>query len=74
LYTNDLYTKDVVGMAKRDRFGEFFFKIFGPATVEGAIQGWQPEAREEYKRLRARQKEAAAARRAGADVTRSGAA
>lgn len=49
---------------KQDRFGEFFFKIFGPATVEGAIQGWQPEAREQYRQLRARQKEAAAARRA----------
>jgi hypothetical protein len=48
---------------KKDRFGEFFFKIFGPATVEGAIQGWQPEAREQYKRLRARQKEQAAAAR-----------
>ncbi|MGI5185769.1 hypothetical protein ACQEVZ_56940 [Dactylosporangium sp. CA-152071] len=49
----------------KDRFGEFFFKIFGPATVEGAIQGWHPEAREQYKQLRARQKEAAARRAEG---------
>ena len=37
---------------RRDRFGDFFFRIFGPATVEGAIQGWSPEAREQYKRMR----------------------
>ena len=37
--------------AKRDRMGTFFFKIFGPATVEGAIQGWSPEANAQWKRM-----------------------
>ena len=43
---------------KKDRMGNFFFQIFGPATVEGAIQGWSPEAREQYKQMRQRQKAA----------------
>ncbi|GGM70246.1 hypothetical protein ACFFX1_07265 [Dactylosporangium sucinum] len=38
-------------MAKRDRIGDFLFKIFGPATVEGAMQGWSPEAKAQWKRL-----------------------
>jgi len=44
---------------KKDRMGNFFFQIFGPATVEGAIQGWSPQAREQYKQMRERQKHAA---------------
>ncbi|MER7008026.1 hypothetical protein ABT297_33960 [Dactylosporangium sp. NPDC000555] len=48
---------------KKDRVGHFLFRIFGPATVEGAIQGWSPEAREQYKRLRENQKRAAEERR-----------
>ncbi|MEV4516669.1 hypothetical protein AB0K00_47925 [Dactylosporangium sp. NPDC049525] len=43
---------------KKDRMGNFFFQIFGPATVEGAIQGWSPEARNQYKQMRERQKAA----------------
>ncbi|WP_327001818.1 hypothetical protein OHA72_42825 [Dactylosporangium sp. NBC_01737] len=46
---------------KKDRMGNFFFQIFGPATVEGAIQGWSPEAREQYKQMRERQKAARSA-------------
>ena len=46
---------------KKDRMGNFFFQIFGPATVEGAIQGWSPEARELYKPMRERQKAARSA-------------
>ncbi|MFI5912483.1 hypothetical protein [Dactylosporangium sp. NPDC051541] len=49
--------------AKPDRVGTFFFQIFGPATVEGAIQGWSPEAQAQYKKMRESHKQAAAARR-----------
>ncbi|MEV0132983.1 hypothetical protein AB0H83_31535 [Dactylosporangium sp. NPDC050688] len=48
---------------KKDRVGHFFFQIFGPATVEGAIQGWSPQARDQYKQMRERQKRAAEERR-----------
>ncbi|MGI5239161.1 hypothetical protein [Dactylosporangium sp. CA-139066] len=44
---------------KKDRVGNFLFRIFGPATVEGAIQGWSPEAREQYKRMRQNHRRAA---------------
>ncbi|MET7419935.1 hypothetical protein [Dactylosporangium sp. NPDC005555] len=37
---------------KKDRFGDAMFQVFGPATVEGAIQGWSPEAKAQYKRMR----------------------
>ncbi|WP_433219312.1 hypothetical protein ACQP00_14855 [Dactylosporangium sp. CS-047395] len=50
--------------AKKDRMGNFFFRIFGPATVEGAIQGWSPQAQNQYKQMRENQKRAAAERRA----------
>ncbi|WP_433060563.1 hypothetical protein [Dactylosporangium sp. CS-033363] len=50
--------------AKKDRMGTFFFRIFGPATVEGAIQGWSPQAQNQYKQMRENQKRAAAERRA----------
>ncbi|GAA4257721.1 hypothetical protein [Dactylosporangium darangshiense] len=53
---------------KKDRVGAFLFQIFGPATVEGAIQGWSPEAREQYKRMRENQKRAAEERRRAADA------
>ncbi|MEV6926625.1 hypothetical protein AB0M46_19280 [Dactylosporangium sp. NPDC051485] len=44
--------------AKKDRVGNFFFRIFGPATVEGAIQGWSKEAQDQYKQMRAAQRRA----------------
>ncbi|HTJ40056.1 MAG TPA: hypothetical protein VL738_43205 [Dactylosporangium sp.] len=53
---------------KKDRVGTFLFQIFGPATVEGAIQGWSPEAREQYKRMRENQKRAAEERRGAAEA------
>jgi hypothetical protein len=34
----------------RDWFGRLLFKIIGPATVEGAMQGNSAEAREQWKR------------------------
>jgi hypothetical protein len=34
----------------RSRFGEWAYRIFGPAQVDGAIQGHSPEARESWKR------------------------
>ena len=40
----------------RSRFGELMYKIFGPAQVEGAIQGHSPEARESWKRRLAERK------------------
>ncbi|WP_433607708.1 hypothetical protein ACQP2P_33530 [Dactylosporangium sp. CA-139114] len=52
---------------KKDRLGTFFFRIFGPATVEGAIQGWSPQARDQYKKMRENQRRAAAERRAAED-------
>jgi len=48
---------------KRDRLGDFLFQIFGPANVQGAMQGWSPEAREQYKRMRQNQRRAAEERR-----------
>jgi len=36
----------------RDRLGTFFFRIVGPATVEGALQGCSAEARDQWKRYR----------------------
>ncbi|GAA3456075.1 hypothetical protein [Dactylosporangium matsuzakiense] len=53
--------------AKRDRVGTFFFRIFGPATVEGAIQGWSPEAQSQYKKMREAHKQAAARRESAAE-------
>ncbi|WP_432992881.1 hypothetical protein [Dactylosporangium sp. CA-233914] len=44
---------------KKDRLGDFLFKIFGPATVEGAMQGWSPQAQAQYKQMCANQKRAA---------------
>jgi hypothetical protein len=35
---------------ERSRFGEWAYRIFGPAQVDGAIQGHSPEARESWKR------------------------
>ncbi|GAA2642443.1 hypothetical protein GCM10010399_90490 [Dactylosporangium fulvum] len=49
--------------AKRDRAGTFFFRIFGPATVEGALHGCSPEARQQWKQFRERIKAAEAERR-----------
>jgi hypothetical protein len=34
----------------RDRLGQWLFKIFGPATVDGAVTGNTQEAREHWKR------------------------
>jgi hypothetical protein len=36
---------------KRDRVGSAMYTFFGPATVEGAIQGHSPEARQAWKDL-----------------------
>jgi hypothetical protein len=52
---------------KKSRVVTFLYQFLGPPTVEGALQGWNPEAREQYKRLRAHQREAARARRAAAE-------
>jgi hypothetical protein len=35
---------------QRSRWAEFMVKLFGPAQVEGAIQGHSPEARDAWKR------------------------
>ncbi|MEU7870843.1 hypothetical protein [Dactylosporangium sp. NPDC049140] len=55
---------------KKDRVGNFFFQIFGPPTVEGAMQGWSPQARDQYRQMRENQRRAAAARRAAEDSDR----
>jgi hypothetical protein len=55
---------------KKDRMGRFFFQIFGPATVEGAIQGWSPQAQDQYRRMRENQKRATAERRAAQESDR----
>ena len=31
--------------------GRMLYKVLGPATVEGALQGHSPEAREHWKRM-----------------------
>lgn len=42
---------------ERSRWQEWMFKIFGPAQVEGAVQGHSPEAREAWKRRLAARKQ-----------------
>jgi hypothetical protein len=42
---------------QRSRLGEWMFKLFGPAQVEGAIQGHSAEARASWKRRVAARKE-----------------
>jgi hypothetical protein len=34
-----------------DRSGEMFFRVFGPPTVDDALQGHHPQAREQWKQL-----------------------
>jgi hypothetical protein len=40
----------------RSRIGEWMYRIFGPAQVDGALQGHSPEAREAWKKIAARKK------------------
>lgn len=48
---------------KKDRIGAFLFQVFGPATVDNALQGHSREAREGYKAMRAEQRREARERR-----------
>ncbi|GAA0224711.1 hypothetical protein GCM10009539_07350 [Cryptosporangium japonicum] len=48
---------------KKRRRGEWLFQIFGPPTVNGALQGHSAEAREAWKR-RVEQERAARRRKA----------
>jgi hypothetical protein len=48
---------------QRSRFGEWAYRIFGPAQVDNAIQGHSPEARESWKRRVAARKEEQARKR-----------
>ena len=47
----------------RSRWAEFMVKLFGPAQVEGAVQGHSPEAREAWKRRMAARRAERADRR-----------
>jgi hypothetical protein len=56
--------------SRRDRVSEWLFKVFGPATVEGAVTGNTPQAREHWKRrVEAAKREREQQRQARADQT-----
>ena len=51
-------------MSRRDWHWSLLFKVYGPATVDGALHGASNEAREQWKRHWAERKRLAAEERA----------